>query len=457
MFVTNVTEFCWALNLQVKLDFRKKYQINIKKYKIIKTKKMKTVNFKLALSALALVALVSCTHDDYVPIEGGGEPGIGSSETELLVKKFSIAPTFDGEIDAVWSEARPLLSAATVTPAGNRIITLNGSSNGNTALEPTDLFDPYTGESYKYSLRGGHDGEYLYLLFEWEDEADSRDRESFYFDPVDSKWKQENKYANHKNDKFYEDKFAMMFPIKVNGVYPAGFAEGTCTITCHGGLTNPQPGQKVTRHYMTNAGELADLWHWKRNRNVLSQSVDDGYVRDGEGKEGTAAANGRKTDEGTKMYDDSPVFTDANTGMKGPKWVKKGQENYYWITLDELSSGAAQTVTGVAVDGTLTLSDGSTINPNNDLAAYSKGFGKKRFPSITVNPGGAGNDFRTDTQVRAKHNGSGWQVEIKRKLNTGDPNDAVFVIGEEIPFGLSIFNNAAIAHAMSNFKSMKIE
>lgn len=33
MFVTNVTEFCWVLNLQVKLDFRKKYQINIKKYK----------------------------------------------------------------------------------------------------------------------------------------------------------------------------------------------------------------------------------------------------------------------------------------------------------------------------------------------------------------------------------------------------------------------------------------
>lgn len=417
---------------------------------------MNTLNIKLVLSALALAAVTSCTHDDYAP-RNGSDDGIGSSTDELLVKKFSAAPTFDGEIDDVWSEARPLLSAATVTPAGTRTITLNSSSGGNLSLEPTDLFDPYSGESYKYSLRGGHDGEYLYLLFEWEDESDSFDRESFYFDPIDSKWKQENKYANHKNDKFYEDKFAMMFPIKVNGAYPAGFKDGTCTVTCHSNLSGTTPGSKSTRHYMKNAGELADLWHWKRNRNFLSQSVDDGYCRDADGKDGTADANGRKTDAGIKMYDDKPVFTDAATSMTGPKWVKKGQSNYYWITEAELAAGTAQTVTAIALNGELTLSDGSKIDPNTDLVSYAKGFGKKRFPSIAINPGGAGADDRSDTQVRAIHNGSGWQVEIKRKLNTGSATDAVFTVGEEMPFGLSIFNNAAIAHAMSNFKTMKIE
>ncbi|WP_372793635.1 ethylbenzene dehydrogenase-related protein [Lutibacter sp.] len=417
---------------------------------------MRKIKLSLVLATMAVLTFVNCTHDNTPLIKIVGAENESSTE-ELLVKKFTTAPNFDGEIDEIWNEARPLLSTATVTQAGDRIITLNGNSNGDVSLEPKDLMDPYTGESYNYSLRGGHDGEYLYLLFEWEDEADSRDREMWYFDPATSTWKQDNKYANHKNDKNYEDKFAMMFPIKVNGAYPAGFESGTCAITCHSGLTDPQPGQKTTRHYMQNAGELADLWHWKRNRNELSQSVDDGYCRDADGKDGTAAANGRKGDEGTKMYDDKPVFEDTATGMKGPKWVKKGKENYYWITLDELASGVAQTVTGVAVNGVLTLSDGSTIDPNTDLVSYSKSFGSKRFPSITINPGGAGNDFRTDTQVRAKHNGSGWQVEIKRKLNSGDPHDAVFVIGEEIPFGLSIFNNAAIGHAMSNFKTMKIE
>lgn len=412
---------------------------------------MKRIKLSL-LAAMAVLSFTSCTHDDAPNV--GGDPGVGSSTDVLLVKKFKTAPVFDGDIDEIWSTARPLLSAATVTAAGNKTVTLNKSSNGNLALEPSDLFDPYKGESYKYSLRGGHDGEYLYLLLEYEDEADSMDRESFYFDPATSTWKQENKYANHKNDKFYEDKFGFMFPIKVNGAYPAGFKEGTCTVTCHGGLTGTAAGTKSTRHYMKNAGELADLWHWKRNRNVLSQSVDDGYVTT-DANAGISTAQGRKSDDGIKMYDDSPVFTDAVTGMKGPKWVKKGQSNYFWITDAELASGVAKLVKGVAVNGVLTLSDNSTIDPNTDLASYAQGFGKKRFPSVTVNPGAA--DFRSDTQVRVKHIGSGWQIEIKRKLNSGDPKDAVFVVGEEIPFGMAIFNNSAIAHGMSNFKTMKIE
>ena len=368
------------------------------------------------------------------------------------MKKFSVAPQFDGIIDDVWSEARPLISSAAVTAAGDRVITLNSSSNGDTSLEPVDLMEPYQGERYNFTLRGGHDNEYLYLLFEWEDDTDSQDRQSWYFDPVDSKWKQENKYANHKNDKFYEDKFGFMFPIG----NVEGFDTGTCTVTCHSGLADPQPGEKTTRHYMSNAGEFADLWHWKRDRNVLSQSVDDGYVQ-WEEDEGMASANGRKSDEGKKMYNDKSVFIDEETELKGPKWVKKGVENYYWVTDAELASGAAQTVTGVADDGKLTLSDGSIIDPNADLIAYSKGFGAKRFPSISINPGGEGNDFRSDTQVRPIHVGSGWQIEIKRKLNSGDPNDAQFVIGESIPFGLAIFSNAAIGHGMANFFTMKIE
>lgn len=415
----------------------------------------------IMLLAVSSLLLVNCTHE-FRPSETMVEldPGIGQSSDTLLVKRFTTAPEFDGAIDDIWEEARPLVNMATVSPAGDRLITLNTINSGtDTSLEPTDLFDPYNGESYKYSLRGGHDGEFLYLLFEWEDDADSQDRESWYFNPDTQTWHQHNKYANHKNDKYYEDKFAMMFPIENgSGNYPEGFLGGTCTVTCHANLTDPQPGQKTTRHYMSNAGELADLWHWKRDRNVLSQSVDDGYVYDAIDKgQGTAAANGRKADEGIKMYDDKPIFTDTITGLFGPKWVKKDAEKYYWVTLDELSSGAAQSVTGVAVDGTLTLDDGSTINPNDDLVAYSEGFGIKRFPSITINPGGAGNDFRSDTQVRAQHIGTGWQIEIRRELDSGDPTDAVFRIGESIPFGLAIFNNAAIGHAQTNFLTMTIE
>ena len=116
---------------------------------------MKTTKISLILGMVFLISLsfIKCTHDDapecYDPIS----PGVGESSEELLVKKFSEAPVFDGEIDDVWSEARPLINYATVTQAGDRIITLNSSSNGNTSLEPTDLMDPYTGEAYNFTLR----------------------------------------------------------------------------------------------------------------------------------------------------------------------------------------------------------------------------------------------------------------------------------------------------------------
>ncbi len=415
---------------------------------------MKKLLLNLGLILFSFAVFISCTHDD-TPIVTQADPGVGSSTDELLVKKFSTTPIFDGDIDEVWKEARPLLNSATVLPAGDRIIPLNGSSNGDTSLEPTDLMDPYTGESYKYSLRGGHDGEYLYLLFEWEDESDSKDRQSWFFNTETSKWQQENKYANHKNDKYYEDKFAMMFPIKVNGNYPEGFEGGTCTVTCHGGLTEPQPGEKVTRHYMKNEGELADLWHWKRDRHALAEGVDDGYVQ-WEDDFGKASANGRKNDEGVGPYSTSMKFTDPLTDLSGPKYVIPNKTNYYWIAQAEIDNGSALEVTGIAADGILTLSDGSVIDPNGD-PSYSQGFGNKRMPSIIVNPGGQGNDHRSEVRVKSSHTGSGWQLEIRRKLNTGDPTDADFSPGQSIPFGLVIFNNAAIGHAQSNFKTMKIE
>ena len=413
---------------------------------------MKTLKLSVAAVLIALLSFTNCTHDDYVPTTVEVDTGVGESADELLVKRFSTTPIFDGQVDAVWSEARPLINSAAVTGAGDRMITLNGSSNGDTSLEPTDLMDPFTGESYRYSLRGGHDGEYLYLLFEWEDDTDSKDRQSWYFDEVDSKWKQENKYANHKNDKFYEDKFGFMFPIGE----PEGFAANTCFATCHTSLSSPQPGEKVTRHYMKNEGELTDFWHWKRDRHALAEACDDGFVQ-WEDDFGMASANGRKNDGNTDInspYSTGMKFTDPD-GPVGPKYVIPGRENYYWIAQSEIDNGTAKAVTDVALDGTLTY-DGGTIDPNGD-PSYSQGFGNKRMPSIIINPGLGESDGRGEVQVRAEHIGSGWQLEIRRKLNTGDPTDAVFVIGESIPFGLAIFNNAAIGHGQTNFLKMTIE
>jgi hypothetical protein len=104
----------------------------------------------------------------------------------------------------------------------------------------------------------------------------------------------------------------------------------------------------------------------------------------------------------------------------------------------------------------LTLDNNTLIDPNGD-PDYSQGFGKKRMPSVIINPGGQGNDDRSQVRIEARHVGSGWQLEIKRKLNTGSPDDVEFVIGESMSFGLAIFGNAAIAHGQTNFLTMTIE
>ncbi len=420
-----------------------------------------------AFSVMSILALTSCTSkddSDLVPTEEAT-----SSTNELLVKKFATAPVVDGNIDAVWADARPLINSYNVPSAGIRTVPLN--SDGFLNTEPLDIFEPYLGESYKFSLKGGHDGTNLYLLLEVDDDADSRDRESFYFDAVTKTWKQEHKYANNKKDKFYEDKVGFMFPIKdATGAIPAGWNEGTCTYTCHTNLTGAARGDKDTRHYMPVAGTKADLWHWKRDRNSLSNTVDDGFVsafNDFAGtvdKRGTAQANGRLTDAGKKQYDDVPVFTDAVTGKKGPKWIKPGVEGYYWVTTAELVNYTAKLVTGIADDGTLSYKDDAagtikTLDPNTDLASYSQGKGKKRFPSILVNDGSGyvGYDSRNDTKIKASYTGTKWVIEITRKLVTEDAaNDVKFEIGKEMKFGMSFFNNAAIAHGTLNLLTMKI-
>lgn len=421
---------------------------------------MKTVKQTLAIIVgFLFVTLQGCTHaDDYSDPVG---PDATSSTNELLVKKFATAPVVDGNIDAVWADARPLLNSYTVPSAGIRTVPLNPDGFLNT--EPLDLFESYMGESYKFSLKGGHDGTNLYLLLEVEDANDSRDRESFWFDATTKTWKQEHKYANNDNDKFYEDKVGFMFPIKdATGAIPAGWNEGTCAFTCHGGLTGAGAGDKATRHYMPGTGK-ADLWHWKRDRNALSNTVDDGYV-DAVPNAGTAQANGRKSDAGKSQYDDKPVFTDPVTGKKGPKWIKPGMSGYYWVTDAEVAAYTAKVVTGVAVDGTLSYKDDAagtikTLDPNADLASYTQGKGSKRFPSIKINDGSGfvGYDSRNDTKIKAVHNGKKWIIEITRKLKTEDTaNDVVFEIGKEMKFGMAFFENAAIAHGTLNLLTMKI-
>lgn len=390
---------------------------------------------------ISTLGYVSCQKDDD-PVDPG------ESTTELLVKKFSSAPTLDGAIDEMWGTAQKLVGTTEVPVLAARGTYLN--SDGADVEETLGLFEPYDGEKYDYTMRAGYVGGDIYFLLEWEDSEDSKDRQSWYFNPIDSLWKGEHKYANAANDKFYEDKFAFLFPIGD----VTGFSTSTCFATCHGPSTPVANAKdKHTRHYLTTNGQKVDMWHWKRVRGTYNDRIDDQKMVYAD-PSGGSAANGRTGDAtGQAGYaNNSQILkiTGTDIEVSVPLYVVPDGTDYYWIGENEFGV-TAQRITAVAEDGTLSYS-GGTINPA--LGGYEQGTGAKRIPSVTTKDFTLG---RADLTIKAVYTGTGWICEFTRKLDTDDDDDVVFDIAEELPFGLAIFNNSAIAHAIKPNLNLKFQ
>ena len=388
-----------------------------------------------AVAAVCGVMVSSCSKDDDDPV--AATPGPGTHSSELLVAKFATAPTMDGAIDAIWGNARTLVSKTNVPTLGERMTYLN--SGGAGVEETLDLFFPYTDDAdIDFQMRSGYVGEDIYFLLEWKDDEDSKDRQSWYFNGT---WKQENKYANAANDKFYEDKFAFLFP---NGDVD-GFEASTCYATCHTVSSIATPKDKHTRHYLKTDGQKIDMWHWKRVRGTYNDKVDDQRISYVAGPY-DSGSNGRGGDaDGSSGYSDNKADIG---GVSVPKYVVPGGTDYYWISEDDLGVTAFE-VTAVDANGVLTYA-GGTIDPAD--GGYEQGTGVNRFPSIITRAFTGG---RADISVKANYTGTGWVVELHRKMNTGDVDDVVFDKTAVYPFGFAIFDNAAIAHSIKPGLSMK--
>jgi hypothetical protein len=398
----------------------------------------------LALGLIVVFTMACNDDDNETPDMDPGE-----SSSELLVKKFTSAPTMDGEIDEMWSSAQRLVSYTEVPNLDARKTFLN--SDGEGVEENLGLFYPYSGEKNNFTMRSGYSGDRIYFLIEWEDADDSRDRQSWYFDEDSKLWKAEHKYANATDDKFYEDKFAFLFPIgEVDN-----FSSATCYATCHTVSDIAKDKDKHTRHYLKTEGQKIDMWHWKRVRGTYADQVDDQRITYKEAPY-NSSTNGRSGDEnGGSGYSDNKqtlTITGTSTEVSVPKYVMPDATDYYWISADDISGGAAKEITAVDAEGVLTY-EGGTIDPNGD-AGYAQSTGNKRFPSILTK---AFTGARADIDVKAVYTGTGWVTEVTRKLNTGDVDDAVFDPAGELPFGFAIFDNAAIAHSIKPGLLLKFE
>ncbi len=399
---------------------------------------MKRINYLLVILFVAGM-FTACTED---------LPDAGSSTTDLLVKKFDAAPAMDGSVEDMWEGAQKLIGSTKVPDLSARGTYLN--SDGEGTEESLGLFEPYSGEEYDFTMRAGYYDDEIYFLLEWDDEEDSKDRQSWYFDTDDMLWKGEHKYANHADDKFYEDKFAFLFPIGD----VEGFEAGTCYATCHTSTPVAAAKDKHTRHYLNNEGEKVDMWHWKRVRGTYRGQVDDQKMLYADAAKGSSA-NGRTGDAtGSSGYSNNSqtlAITGSDVEVSVPLYIFPNESDYYWISQDDIDNGNAKMITAVDENGVLTY-EGGTINPAD--GGYEQGSGLKRFPSVTTKPFTLG---RGDISISANFTGSGWVCEFTRKMNTGDEDDVVFDVNQELPFGFAIFNNAAIAHGVKAGLTLKFE
>ncbi len=376
--------------------------------------------------------LSGCTNEDQVLNEFvPGGPTF--SETELVSVKVSTPPTIDGTIDAMWENAIPLKTRATVPPQ----------------LGPENVkenFYGYAGMSYNVSMRSMYDADNIYFLIEWDDNTLSLDRETWYFDPAAKLWKQESRYPTFNADgimtrqAFYEDKFAILWNIDKS---VAGWDASTCYASCHTGIG---AANGYARHYTNAATERVDMWHWKSVREGAHGTFDDQY-------QDNTQPNGRKSDPktaGTGYSDNKQTLkiTGTETSVSVPKYFIPARKYYYWVTQDEINNGTAKLITAVDTEGILSY-DGGTIDPvaDKDFQRAGSRSGAKGMPSI-VNSKVLGNEG--DITALWKHTGSAFVMEVKRKLNTGDTEkvDVNFSDLADQYFGIGVFENAAVAHAI---------
>ena len=419
---------------------------------------------------------VSCTKHDQILTTNI----TSDNSTTLQSIKVTTAPVIDGKIDAAWDKATKLNILPTVPDPGN------------------GLFAGYSGQQYPATIRSMYDDQNIYFLVEIKDATQSVNVAPWYFDPaknVSGKtgWtKEPNSDSYDANGTlsrvgFGEDRVAMLW--NIDNSTPK-FISQTCYASCHiftpymDYSKNPAvyTANASGNHYTNGASEKIDMW-WGRlgymSKDASLHFMDDNYQDWAGGPTYTNVTggngNGRHVDgiyPSTKadttwpyrpIYTTSPTQGEVNnsqslkldgTGAKVsvPIWVIPGAGSAGYILVADTTGGNAKKVTAVSSTGVLTLSDGSTIDPNVGTD-YQKSNGASGATAKNSIPGYIGVPLigeRADITGAAVYTGTGWIVEYKRALKTGDvlKQDIDFSSLQDQVFGVAIWNNSNYQHGI---------
>lgn len=316
-----------------------------------------------------------------------------AADTTLVSAKTAAAPTLDAMAGSDWDKATPLEVTVNKTPYK--------PNNGYPGMQAT-----------KVTMRAMHDSDNLYMLIQYDDPTKSIERFP-WIKQADGSWKQKaDKDSTKHENKFYEDKFAVLWDINARG-----FGKKGCAAACHMAKDGMNEGVKDTapgRKFTSRDGQTIDMWHWKSVRSWPVGQIDDQYIdsvkdpkknknwgRHGDTKTGGGYKN-NKTKDG-KM----PAFM-AKGGPTGDYWLMKSD----------------------AVPFVDTFKEGD------------------RIPGIVVS---TFEGPRGDITAKADWKDGVWTIELQRKLKTtgenSDTQDIQFTdMGKSYTFGVAVFDNSQINH-----------
>lgn len=301
----------------------------------------------------------------------------------LTAVKVDKAPVLDGKIEDMWNKAKEV-----------KISVIGGANlpKGGTEV----------------SLKAVYTATDVYFLAQWRDPTHSLQRAPWK-KQADGSWVKLIDPADKggDNNKYYEDKFSMIWNINMTGFEAAG-----CMVACHAGEAGKPYGNK----YTANAGELGDIWHWKSVRTGPVGQVDDQYLDHTRYDKDKAPGAGRKSDPKTA----GGYVNNESDDKKAPKFAAKANKAAppYWIFDKEKEP----------------------IDANK----YKAG---QEVPGIII---AAFTGDRGDISARANWSNGMWTLEMSRKLKTGSRYDVQFDdLSKEYAFGVAVFDNAQVRHAFA--------
>ena len=314
--------------------------------------------------------------------------------------------TLDGQLDeAVWRTGEPL------------------------AVQTSRGVNHDDGE-VRIDVRAVHDGETLHIAFEWPDET--RSQKHLPLVKGEDGWRVlQERYGMQDENRFYEDKFAVMWGREAR-------AAGNGTVHMGARPLDDKPGPSGGRglHYTTDGG-IVDVWHWKsvRTGSPLAQRMDDNYFGppmevDPEKSRYTGGYAQDPSDGGGYTMN----WQSFEEGVVEPKALPADP-----ATLERL--GDVDTDPAASDDGEFWLAESETVPYDEALDDYPVG---TVMPSVIV--AGPHEGDRGDVVAAADWHDGRWTIEARRPLRTGSEFDLTFDPDEPLHLWLAAFDHAQTRH-----------